>query len=151
MLGVYTAPDGNSTKQSQVLCEKARQWSISVKQKSLYQYEILLGYHHGIMKSLEYPLGASLLTEKQCENIQSPALKTTLQKCGIVSNISRDIVHGPSKYCGLNFPNLYTESDIQKIRLLIGHICKKDKTGNILSTALGCAQQEIGITSFILS
>ena len=102
------------------------------------------------MKTLTYSLGASLMTELQCERAQSPSLTTTLQKCGIISTISRDIVHGPNKYGRLNFPNLYTESGIQKIRLLMGHIRKNDKTGRILDVVLGCAQQEVGIRTPIL-
>ena len=59
-------------------------------------------------------------------------------------------MHGPYKYGGLNFPNLYLESGIQKLRLLLGHIRKQDKTGEILRVALGCAQQEVGISTPIL-
>ena len=66
------------------------------------------------METLEYPLVARLLTEVLCESIQSPVLTTVLQKSGIVSTIARDIVHVPSKYYGLNFPNLFTESGIQR-------------------------------------
>ena len=102
------------------------------------------------MKILEYPLGASLLTKSQCDIAQSPALTTSLKKFDIVSTISRDIIFGPAKYCGLNFSNLYMESGIQKIKLLLGHIRKNDKTGSILKVALGCAQQEIGIAQPLL-
>ena len=63
MLGVYTAPDGNSKEQAITLRQKSEHWEKAIKLKSLYQYEILLAYHHGIMKSLEYPLGASLMSE----------------------------------------------------------------------------------------
>ena len=151
MLGVYTAPDGNSRKQALVLRKHSERWSQSLSILYLHQYEALLGYHHGIMKTLEYPLGASLITKIQCDHAQSPALKKVLQKSGIVSTISRYIVHGPSKYCGLNFSNLFTESGIQKVRLLLGHIRKNDKTGSIIKVALGCTQQEIGITKPFLT
>ena len=63
MLGVYTAPDGNSKDQAMILRKKSEAWSTSIKKKSLYQYKILLSYHHAIMKTLEYPLRASLLTK----------------------------------------------------------------------------------------
>ena len=73
----------------------------------------MLGYHHGIMKTLEYPLGASLLTEAQCEHIQSPALTTALQKSGIVSTISHDIIHDRPNTVGLTFP-IFTQSQAPK-------------------------------------
>ena len=103
------------------------------------------------MKSLEYPIGASLLREPQCENIQSSTLTMCFNKCGIISTISRNIIFGPHKYCALNFSNLYTESGLQKLQMLLGHICKADKTGSILKIALGTTQQEIGISEFFLS
>lgn len=150
MLGIYTAPDSNSKEQAITLQQKPECWEKAVKLKSLYQYKILLAYHHGIIKSLEYPLGASLMTESQCKHAQSPALTTTLQKYGIIFTISRDIVHGPTKYKGLNFLNLYTVVGTQKVCILLGHIQKQDKTGKILTIALGYSQQEIGISTLIL-
>ena len=42
MLGVITAPNGNSKEQATVLRLKAEQWSKSLQEKSLYQHEALL-------------------------------------------------------------------------------------------------------------
>ena len=63
MLGVHMAPDGNSKEQATGLRNKADTWIKAVKHKSLYQYEALLAYNHALMPTLQYPLGASLLTE----------------------------------------------------------------------------------------
>ena len=76
---------------------------------------------------------------------------TCLNKGGIVSTISRNIVFGTHKYCALNFDNLYRESGLQKLKMLLGHIRKGNKTGSILKIALGTTQQEIGISQFFLS
>ena len=151
MLGVHKEPDGNSTEQAKVLRTKTGKWRKALKNKALYQFEALLAYKHALMPAIQYPLGASLLKEQQCEHIQSPELTTVLQKCGIVSKISRDIVHGPSRYGGLNFTKIYTEAGCQKIRLILGHIRKGDKTGDIIRIELGCAQQEIVLSKFILN
>ena len=102
------------------------------------------------MKSLEYPLGPSLLTQSQCDKIHSPVLTTCLQKCGVPSTLARAIVHGPPQYGGLNFTNLYTEAGIQKLELFIGHVRKNDRTGSIIHTALGVLQQEVGISTPVL-
>ena len=70
-------------------------------------------------------------------------MTTILQKSGIVSMIARDIIHRTSRYCGINFTNLYTDAGYQKIKLLLGYIRKGDKTADILKVALGFKQQEI--------
>ena len=150
MLGVYTAPDGNSKCQHSILRTKSEQWSKRVESQYLNSYDTIMAYSQGIMKSLDFPTGPSLLTHKQCQHIQAPALHTCLRKNGIVSTISRSVVHGPHRYGGLNFQCLGTENGIQKIELLLGHIRKDDETGRLLKVALGCLQQEVGISYPVL-
>jgi len=150
MLGVYTAPDGNSKLQTEILRAKSVDWGERVRRQYLNSYDTLMSFKQGIMKSLEYPVGASMVNEKNCSFIQSPALNVCLQKNGIVSTISRIIVYSPHRYGGLGIRSLYTESGIQKIELLLGHLRRRDKTSQILEVALGCIQQEIGLSTFIL-
>jgi len=88
MLGVYVAPDGNSSQQFQILRKKSEQWSKKNKSQHLSGYETFMAYNQGIsMKSLDNPVGASLLNQFQCQQIQSPALNTFLNKNGVVSTI----------------------------------------------------------------
>jgi len=151
MLGVYVAPDGNCNLQESLLRSKSEVWSTRIKNNRMATYEVFMSYDQGIMKSLEFPLGASLLNEKQCKHIQSPALSSCLQKTGVASTMSRSLVFGPKRFCGLGFRNLYTEAGIQKLELFMGHIRKLDVTGTIILIALACLQQEIGISVPVLS
>jgi len=151
MLGVYVAPDGNCDLQTKLLRSKSEQWSQRIRNNRMATFEILMSYNQGLMKSLEFPLGASLLTESQCKHIQAPALTCCLQKSGVLSTISRSVVFGPKRFCGLGFSNLYTEAGIQKLELLIGHIRKMDVPGQIILVALACLQQEVGISTPVLS
>ena len=150
MLGVYVAPDGNCDLQTKLLRSKSEEWSQRIRNNRMATFETLMSYNQGLMKSLEFPLGASLLTESQCKYIQSPALSCCLQKSGVLSTISRSVIFGPKRFCGLGFSNLYTEAGIQKLELLIGHIRKMDVPGQILSVALACLQQEVGISTPVL-
>jgi len=150
MLGMYVAPDGNCDLQTKLLRSKSEEWSQRIRSNRMGTFEILMSYNQGLMKSLEFPLGASLLTESQCKYIQSPALTCCLQKSGVLSTISRSVIFGPKRFCGLGFNNLYTEAGIQKLELLIGHIRKMDVPGQILNVALACLQQEVGISTPVL-
>ena len=69
MLGVLTAPDGNSKEQASTLRAKAEQWSKSLTAKSFYQHEALLSHHHALTPAIQFPLGASILNEQQCEHM----------------------------------------------------------------------------------
>jgi len=150
MLGVYASPDGNSRMQTTILRKKSEQWKTRVSSHYLNSYDTLMSYKQGLMKQLEYPVGASMVTDKNCAHIQSPALNACLQKNGIVSTIDRTIIFSPYRYGGLGLTSLYTENGIQKVELFLGHLRRHDKTSKIIKVALGCIQQEVGTSTFIL-
>ena len=150
MLGVYASPDGNSRMQTKILRNKSEQWKTRVSSHYLNSYDTLMSYKQGLMKQLEYPVGASMVTDTNCAHIQSPALNACLQKNGIVSTIARIIIFSPYRYGGLGLTSLYTENGIQKVELLLGHLRRRDKTSKIIQVALGCIQQEVGVPTFIL-
>ena len=95
-----------------------------------------MSYRQGIMKSLEYPVGMTLLNQQECYKIQAPVLSTGLQQFSISSTISREIIHGPLQFGGLQFKNSYSEASIQRIEMFMGHARKSDRTGQILDVAL---------------
>jgi len=150
VLGVYVAPDGGSNQQYKILREKSVKWATNVKSQYLSGHETFMAYKQGVMKSLEFPTGASYLNETQCHRIQSPALIACLQNNGVVSTINRDLVFGPYRYGCLNLTNIHTNMNIQKLEMLIGHTRKMDKTRKILEVAIGCLQQEVGISTPVL-
>ena len=116
MLGVYTAPNGNTKKQCEVLLTKSRKWSNRIKNYPMKPFETMMSYKQGILKTLEYPVGPSLLEEHDCHQIQSLSLTTCLQKCGVNSKINRDLIFGPICYGCLGMHKLQTENGIQKVK-----------------------------------
>jgi len=150
MLGVYVAPDGGSKEQYAILRAKSLMWASRVKAQHLNGQETFMAFTQGIMKSLEFPKGASYLTEDQCSKIQSPALIAFLQRNGIASTMSRNLVFASHRYGCLGIKNLYTDMGVKKITMMLGHIRKGDKTGKILQVALGCLQQEVGLHTPVL-
>jgi hypothetical protein len=59
------------------------------------------------MKSIEYPLLALTLTEKECDFIMAPLLEASLTKSHIQQNFPRDVVYGPTSEKGLGYNNIY--------------------------------------------
>jgi len=150
MLGSITAPDGNTKEQFSTLRDKAKDWGTKIQHGYLNRYDVSTNLKQGLIKSLEYPLGVSLLTEKECDNILAPAMSTFLRRMGLCSTISRTIVFGPRIYGGLQIPNLFTSQGYQKIQLFIGHNRKQDETSKLISISQACIQQEVGISTPIL-
>jgi len=145
MLGAISAPNGSTKDQEISLLQKSSTWGQKISKGYLNRYDVSMSFRQGILKALEYPLGVSLLTEKQCDGIMVPIMSPFLRKLGFNSKTPRSIVYGPLQHGGLQVPNLYTSQGIQKIRMFLGHTRKQDRTGTILAIALGVSQQEIGI------
>ena len=150
MLGAIAAPDGSTKAQFEALQTKARHWGQKIKTSYLNRYDATMSLRQGILKSLEYPLGVSLLSAQQCYDILVPVLTPYLNKISVNSKTPRTIVHGPIEHAGFQIPDLYTSQGMQKIQLLLGHMRKQDTTGEILNIAMAIAQQEVGITIPIL-
>jgi hypothetical protein len=91
------------------------------------------------------------LSATQCSQIQSPALRALLPKLHLNRNISRNIIHGPLVYGGLNLPHLYTLQGIGQLKFLLGHLQAQDKTSKLILISHGYLQLVVGITENFLN
>jgi hypothetical protein len=100
---------------------------------------------------LTFCLGALFLQERECDQIQGPALRATLSKLHLNRNTARSIIFGPQRYGGLNLPNLYTSQGISQLTLLIGHIRIGDDTGSLMLIDLSHLQLQVGSSTLFLN
>ena len=84
MLGIWLAPDGNTSKCISVLKKKAIDWGLKVRLGNPSPVEAWTAIHTNISARLKYPLPALTLSEKECKSIMYPALKAALLKSGTV-------------------------------------------------------------------
>ena len=145
MLGGYVACDGNTKKQVDVLYELAKNWAIKVKRSHLNRHEAYVAYHQVLVPALIYAIGAIPVIEDDCSFIMGPALAALLPKLDMPATMARDLVHGPARYGGPEITHIYTVACTNRIKIFIGHLRKKDATGDILQISLGCCQQEVGV------
>lgn len=71
-----------------------------------------------IMKTMEYPLLATTISESELEGIMSILLQVGLSKSGICRNISRKAVYSSTKYFGFGIKHLYVTQGILKLKLV---------------------------------
>ena len=150
MLGAFVAPDGNTTEQIKVLKKKVQAWADKIDHSYTTAHEVLTAFNQILFPAVIYPAAVIALTEHECDDIMKPALQSLLTKLNMPKNTSRLLLYGPSRYGGMNLPNLYVQSYFLKIMMIIGHLQKQDTTATILDIALGTAQQQVGITKPIL-
>ena len=83
MLGVFIAMDGTQTKQTEALISITNRWADRVRSGWLTKIEAWFSLMWCIMKTLEYPLMATSLSQKQCDEIMQPILDAGLAALGI--------------------------------------------------------------------
>lgn len=87
-LGVYLAPNGNSTAQFAKLLSLSTKWADAMRTGHISKNEAWLAVITTIWCSLSYPLAALRLTKPQWEEIMAPILRYCLPAMGICRNFS---------------------------------------------------------------
>jgi hypothetical protein len=92
-----------------------------------------------IIKSIEYPLLALTLTEKECDYIMAPILEVSLMK----SHLHRRFQASEK---GLGYNNIYTRQGMIQISKLNQHINDDNSiTGKLMRNTIEIAKVEMGI------
>ncbi len=115
------------------------------KETTLWSYLLYL------LPKLTFSLMATMLTEDQCNKIQSPTLMAALPKLRFNRHTERSIIHGPLLHGGLNLPHLYTIQGISQLKFLIGHLRAQDKTFKLIIIRHGYLQLLVSTQSNFLS
>ena len=78
-LGVWMSPDGNCDTAAKELMKKSQRWAEQSRRGTLSAHEAWTDFTTTISKTLEYPLVALTLSERQCNQIQGPAITATFR------------------------------------------------------------------------
>jgi hypothetical protein len=70
-------------------------------------------FHTSFMKSLEYPMEASCITNDQWDTVMQPLLGIVLQRCGIALTFPRDLVFTSLQYQGLGVRHPYYNQELK--------------------------------------
>ena len=136
MLGVWLAPDGNNKKHVEEMRKNAMAWGAKVRTGAIDRQDAWRTMNMTIMKTLEYPLVALTLTEKECDHIMAPVLAGALPRAGICRNIPRAVLYGNPEYQGLGVHNLYTTMGLHQLQALLDNIWKDTITGRLMRVSL---------------
>jgi hypothetical protein len=151
-LGVFIAMDGNQqAHQFLELLGKAHLWADKVRTGHFTPAEAWYSLQFCILKSLEYPLMATSLSKKQCDDIMKPIRAAALPALKINRHLSLVVVHGPQRYQGLGIPDLWTVQGILKLWIAIQHGDAPTITGNQLRASMELHTLEIGLPGHLLT
>jgi hypothetical protein len=148
-LGVRIAPSGIWKTEFNFRLQQAKDFAklIAASQFSRDMADIAL--RRIIMPAVEYPLGTVSFTQKQCEQIQRPILRASLQKMGYPSNFPRAVVFGQKESGGVGIRAMWTERCIQHIMIAAGHLRKPGRLGDMILCNLRWQQRLAGVSFHI--
>jgi len=151
LLGVWMAPDGNNVKAVREMTAKAQKWADQVRTGLIRRSDVWLSLLTQISKTLEYPLTALALTERECAAIESPIRKQALDLCGIKKGLPHSVVDGPLGSHGIGRRRLYHSWAYQHVAVLLKHGQRQSVTGKLLRNSIERHQLEAGTQDPVLS
>ena len=150
ILGVYLSPNGDFSKQIQVLRDKAGAFAILLKSPRLSPTDIRIFHKTMYGPAMKYPLPAMAVDEEELNCIQTSVIPAMLQKLGINRNLPTAIRHGPTEFGGMALLDLRTELGIETIKYLRNAVYAQSATGLLIILTLKHLQQEAGIGEHLL-
>jgi hypothetical protein len=97
------------------------------------------------MKTLLYAAPALTITNEEANYIMAPILMKGLNALGMQRHLPRAVVYSPLKYQGMAIPNLYVETGIQHVALLLQETHANSPTGKLLRMSIEATKVEIGV------
>ena len=145
MLGIYIAPDGNHSKQFEVMRQKATTWGYHIKKGTLTSEVTWTAMNTTILKSLEYPLAATTFSEDELTSILAPALLSGLPSSGLCRTFPRAILYGPPQVQGLGVHNLYHTQGIRHVKDILDQTWRNTPSAKLLIANMESMKLDAGL------
>ena len=145
MVGVLLAPDGNSKKQTDALRKKTVQWAQKITRSPLEPDTVWTAINRTIAKTVEYPLAATTLTDKELTHIMAPVLMAGLPRANILRTYPRDVLYGPTSLQGLGVTDPYIYQYCRHVHDIVTQPWRHTEIGELIKVNLEGVKLEAGI------
>lgn len=143
-LGVRLAPDGNNNAQYDHMVKSAVSWAQKINGSHIKQHDVWTALQTTIIKTMEYPLRATTLKQRECDKIQTEYLRAALPNAGFPFTFPRDVLFGPKELGGLGIRRLYLTQGIDHIITMTYHGDARNITGQLIRAVIQAHKVEIG-------
>jgi hypothetical protein len=111
-LGIYIAMDGNQQGEVLKLRKKAEEFSEHIRTGFVSREEAWHSLNTTIMKTLEYPMEALSMTQKQWDYVMSSIIRSVLPKSGIARTFPHAILYALASFTGLGLIHPYCKQNL---------------------------------------
>ena len=136
-LGVWQVPDGNEKQaQKQKLLEKVEDWRNNITTSRINRKNTTWAVRTTIGKSIRYPLAATTLSEKQCQQVETKLVKAAYGKMGVVRTAPKYLRATPKELGGLGVnTGIHENQTIDQIAMTLRHGHFDTATGQLIRAA----------------
>ena len=150
-LGVFLAPDGNNNDQVAAMVTKSKKTAHVMNTTKLSRPMTQRILSAVADKQLTYPLAATTLTRRQCDDIYRPIRQAGLRGLGYSTKLPVVITHAPIGLGGLGFTDLWSKQLATRIQHLVEHGLADNPTGHMIRTTIELLKLEIGLGTDLFS
>jgi hypothetical protein len=144
-LGVFIAMDGNWREEVRVLKEKTITFAEQLRVGSVMPNEAWYSFNVTVMKSIEYPMAATYITEKEWTEIMKPLVGIVLQRSKFAKTFPRDVFYSSGTFQGLGVMHPWHRQEISHIITLCQEAQHGTPTGELLQANAEQTRLEIGL------
>jgi hypothetical protein len=137
-------PDGKMTDEVKLLTQKVQEWCDGVGTRRLTPEEVWYSVNSTILKTLEYPLVATTLTQTQFTGLLQSILKVILPMCRVQWKLPRALVFGSLRSRGLT--NLYWTQLIHHLQSILQQIHRNTLSKDLHTENMDALQFHIGLS-----
>jgi hypothetical protein len=148
-LGVLQAMDGNNHAEILHLRQKADSFADSMRTGFLSKNDAWYALTATILKTLEYPMAAITLTEKDWNFIMAPILTSGLPRAGIDRSFPRDILYGPTSLQGFGILHPWYHQEIMHLLVCLKQTSLGGITGLLISASMEQLRLELGLPGWL--
>ena len=124
MLGVYLAPDRNNKDQIKHLQKTTSRWASYIRTGHASTREAWVAINTTIMKTVQYCLPATTLTQKDCDFIMAPIFGKAFLKAGLPGNLPKAVWYGKIDSGGVGIQDPFLLQGSHHVSYLVNHLWK---------------------------
>jgi Reverse transcriptase (RNA-dependent DNA polymerase) len=149
-LGGWQNPAGNPIRQAKILEQKERKMAAYFSYMRLFKYRVHLAYNSMYTKSLQFPLGVTMMSYDTANRISMYTTRAIIGAMGLNRQAPRAVVFVPASKLGLGLKHHYMVQGTKHVKQLISHVRQQDANGDLYKSILEYSQLLAGTTTPIL-
>jgi hypothetical protein len=139
-LGTHQNPAGNPIGQAKTMSIKKDRMQRAFRYMNLPKYKVHLAYSVMYTKSLQFPLGVTLMSYELAHQISKRTVKSIIRAMKVNGSSPRVLAFAPKELMGLGLCHHYTAQGKEHLKQIVQHVRQQDENGKLYNMIFDHAQ-----------